>query len=255
MPPDPHCWVPTGALKSPISPRWGNNRPFLQEDVENALRFQPITYSTDASSEFYKEAMKVYTQVKNNTPEQITIAKYWADDPFNTCTPAGHTFNMLTQLLEENNATLAKTSVAYAKMCIAENDAFINCWKGKYTYMLLRPVTYIQQNIDATFATVIGSPAFPAFTSGHSCEIGAGTKIFIDEFTNGSGKYKFTDYSQLQYGFEARTYTNFNEMAIECANSRFYGGIHYPMDNSDGLVIGREIGDIVGKRIQWPKVK
>ncbi len=252
MPPDSFCWVPTSAVKNPISPRWGDNRPFIQEDIINTLPEAHIQYSTSAGSDFYNQAMQVYAQVKNNTPEEITIAKYWADDPFNTCTPTGHTFNILTQLLQENNATLEKTSVAYAKLAIAENDAFIACWKGKYQYILLRPVTYIKQHIDASFATVIGTPPFPAYTSGHSCEMGAGAKVFINMFTNGSGDYDFVDESQLQYGFAPRNYHNFNAMADECAKSRFYGGIHYPMDNDKGLVCGKAVGDNVNNLISWP---
>jgi hypothetical protein len=76
--------------------------------------------------------------------------------------------------------------------------------------------------------------------------------IFADLFTDGSGKYDFTDYSQVQYGFAARHYANFNDMAMECANSRFYGGIHYTPDNIEGLHLGRIIGDNVNKMLVWP---
>lgn len=254
MPPDPGCWVPTGALLTPISPYWGNSRPFLEQSVTVAQQYVPVPFSTSPTSDFYKQALAVYNQVKfGNTPEKITIAKYWSDDPFNTCTPTGHTFNIMSQLLLENNATLEKTSVAYAKLSVAEMDAFISCWKLKYKYLLMRPVTYIKQNIDNTFTTVLGSPAFPAFTSGHSCEMGAGAQIFNEMFTDGSGNYKFTDYSQVQYGFAPRSYTNFNAMADECANSRLYGGIHYPMDNILGLEQGKKIGDNVNQLISWPQ--
>lgn len=254
MPPDPSCWVPTGPALHPISPYWGNNRAFIPQDVIIAQQYAPIAFSTNPTSDFYKQALSVYNQVKNNnTPETKTIAKYWADDPFNTCTPTGHTFNILTQLLEENNCSLEKTSVAYAKMCIAEMDAFISCWKAKYKYILIRPVSYIKLYIDPTFATVIGTPAFPAFSSGHSCEIGAGSKILTDMFSDDSGNYTFTDFSQLQYGFAARSYTNFNKMAEECASSRYYAGIHYPMDNEEGLNQGRAIGENVNRLIRWPK--
>jgi hypothetical protein len=253
MPPDPSCWVPTSATLHPVSPYWGKNRPFIQATTTHAEQYQPTKFSTSPTSDFYKAALEVYNQGKRNTPEQIEITKYWADDPFNTCTPTGHTFNIMTQLLEETNATLEKSSVAYAKLCIAENDAFISCWKLKYKSILIRPVSYIKQYIDPAFKTVIGTPAFPAFTSGHSVEIGAGTKVFNEMFTNGSGDYNFTDYSQLQYGFAARHYNNFNDMAEECANSRFYGGIHYTEDNIKGLEQGRAVGDFVINSLNWPK--
>lgn len=252
IPNDPYCWVPTSTILNPLSPRWGSNRPFLISNIQKTQVPKHAQFSEDPASEFYKEAMIVYNQVKNNTSEEIEIAKYWADDPFATCTPAGHTFNILAQILKEEKSSLAKASLGFAKMGIAENDAFIACWKGKYDYVLIRPVSYIKRNIDPNFNTVIGTPPFPAYTSGHSCEIGAGSRILTSLFTNGSGNYQFTDYSQLQFGFFARSYSNFEDMAIECANSRLYGGIHYPMDNSKGLQVGRAVGDNVNKEIRWP---
>lgn len=247
-----YCWEPTSpSSPNPISPKWGSNRYFISANA-NTTTTPPTAYSTDAGSGFYKLAWDVYEQVKANTADQVTITKYWADDPFNTCTPAGHTFNIMTQLLKENNATLEKAAVAYAKLSIAENDAFISCWKGKYQYVLIRPYTYIRAHIDPNFTTVIGTPPFPAYTSGHSYEIGAGTEVFTQMFTDGSGKYDFTDYSQVQYGFSTRHYSSFNDMAVECANSRFYGGIHYNPDNVEGLRLGRIIGDNVNKMLIWP---
>lgn len=247
------CWVPTNpSVKNPISPNWGSNRPFLLTDVNGVIPPTPTAFSTDTSSAFYANAMAVYHQVKNNTPDQIQIAKFWADDPFNTCTPAGHTFNIMTQLLKENNATLEKASVAFAKLSLAESDAFICCWKCKYTTNRIRPVSYIKKYIDPTFATVIGTPAFPSYSSGHAVESGASSMIFIDMFTDGTGNYDFTDYSQVQFGFPTRQYKNFNDMALECANSRLYGGIHYNQDNLAGLQMGRALGTNINKQITWP---
>lgn len=252
VPNDPFCWVPTSAVKTPLSPKWGTNRPFLTSNVTKVQPRMPVEFSFDQKSEFYKEALYVYNTVKNNSTEQVEIAKYWADDPFATCTPTGHTFAILTQILKEERVTLAKASVAFARMGIAENDAFIACWKGKYDFMLIRPVSYIQRYIDPDFKTVIGTPPFPAYTSGHSCEMGAGSRILTDLFTDGSGYYPFTDYSQLQFGFAARSFQNFDEMATECANSRLYGGIHYTFDNEKGLQVGKAIGDNVNNEIKWP---
>jgi hypothetical protein len=245
-------WVPTGAVLTPIAPYWGACRPFLAVNLTHTQPIPPEPFSTEPGSAFHREAMQVYEQVRSNTLEEVEIARYWADDPFNTCTPTGHTFNILTQLLAEARATLAKTALGYAMLGIAENDAFIACWKTKYDHTLIRPVSYIQRYIDPTFQTVIGTPPFPAYSSGHSAEIGAGTRVFTRLFTDGSGNYEFTDFSQLQYGFPARNFRNFHDLAEECANSRFYGGIHYVMDNVKGLQTGRAVGDNVSRLIVWP---
>lgn len=253
MPVGEDQWVSTGDAKTPVAPRWGNNRPFLSSNVNATEPLPCYPFSVDPSSGIYKDAMQVYNQVKNNTVEQVLITKFWADDPFNTCTPTGHTINILTQLLEENHATLAKSAVAYGKMAIAEHDAFIACWKCKYKSNRLRPITYIHKYIDPAFTTVIGTPPFPAYVSGHAAEIGAGSVIFNMLFTNGDSKYRITDRSQIQYGFSARTYSSFDEMADECANSRFYGGIHFKQDNDLGLIQGKQIGKNINELIQWPK--
>lgn len=248
-----YCWIPTDLQLQPLSPDWMNNRSFIANIVEKSKVGMHIPYSTDPQSEFYAEAMEVYTQVMNNTPEQVTITEYWADDPFQTCTPTGHTFNVMKQLLVESGATLEKTAVAFGMMGVAENDAFISCWKSKYDYMLIRPVSYIQQHIDPNFTTVIGTPPFPAYISGHSAEIGAGIKVMIDLFADAQGNYTFTDISQQQYGFTPRVFDNFYDLANECALSRFYGGIHYTMDNEKGLDLGLAVGDAVVNDINWPK--
>ncbi|MBL0102275.1 MAG: hypothetical protein IPP49_21410 [Saprospiraceae bacterium] len=67
-------------------------------------------------------------------------------------------------------------------MGIAENDAFIACWKGKYEHLLLRPVTYINRHIDPSWKTILNTPPFPAYTSGHSCEMGAGSRVLSSLF-------------------------------------------------------------------------
>lgn len=254
IPPDPYCWVPTGPQPGPLTPYWGENRSFISGIVASSQPETHIPFSAETSSEFYGQAMDVYTQVTAlNTPDQVTIAEYWADDPFQTCTPAGHTFNILKQLLSESNATLEKTAVAFGMMGVAENDAFISCWKTKYETVLIRPVSYIQQYIDPAFTTIIGTPPFPAYVSGHSSEIGAGVKILTHLFANANGDYTFTDLSQIQYGFSARTYNNFFDMADECAMSRYYGGIHFEMDNSKGLDLGFAVGEAVLNQLSWPQ--
>jgi len=248
------AWEPTGGPPAPLSPRWDQNRPFLPSSIINECQpYAHPEFSTSPRSEFYEQAYEVYTTVNNHTTEQRIIAEYWADDPFNTCTPAGHTVNIMTQLLEEHNANLAMAALGYAKLGIAESDVFIACWKSKYDYFLIRPVTYIRKYIDPAFKTLILTPPFPAYTSGHASEAAAGSRIFTEMFTKGDGAYNFTDRSQLRYGFAVRSYNNFNQVAEECANSRLYGGIHYDFDNQLGLSIGRAIGDAVNRRINWPK--
>jgi hypothetical protein len=243
-------WVPTNGTDA-MGANWGKNRFMLSANI--SVRISPhLAFSTDPNSAFYKQALEVYRQKSLNTADQEEIARFWADNPFETCTPTGHTVSIMTQLLDETHATLAKAAVAYAKISIAEYEAFIACWREKYTYALLRPVTYIKRHIDPNWEPLIGTPPFPAYVSGHSTETGAASRVFISTF---GPNYTFTDRSQLLYGFSRtqRSFTSFEQMSQESAFSRLYGGIHYRMDVEEGLTLGKRIGDNVVALLDMPR--
>lgn len=234
------AWVPTApAFAQPLLPFWGDNRPFLAKNVGNECLPSPLSfpYSTDKSSTFYSMANEVYQINKNRTPEQEKIALYW-NDGANSITPPGHNMNIATLMIRKNELSLNDAAVVYAKVGMACADAFIACWKGKYTYSLLRPITYIRQNIDANWVSLIPTPPFPTYGSGHATVSGATSAVLTEIFGD---KVKFTD-NTYESSFGSRQFNSFYEAADEAAMSRLYGGIHYRFDNEIGLQKGKMIG-------------
>jgi hypothetical protein len=231
-------WVRTPRAKGnpqpAMQPTWGSNRPFVPGEGCDVPAHPD--YSTDPESDFYAEAMMVYNTVNNLSTEQLEIARYWADDPFRTATPAGHSISILMQVLNNEGATLDVAAEAYAKVGIALADSFISCWKAKYEYNLLRPVTYIQNVIDPTWMPVLITPPFPEYPSGHSVESGAVAQVLTDLFGE---NYTFTDHTHDEWGLPSRSFGSFNEFAEEAAMSRVYGGIHFPSAVQNGLEQGR----------------
>ena len=237
----PDLWVPYG-MQMALQPYWGNNRPFIQADtaIEN-LSPPPPAFSTDSGSVFYNYSHEVYNTRLNLTPDQETIALYWADGG-GTITPGGHSISILRNVLREENANLEEAAIAYAKLGIALSDAFLACWKTKFIYNLCRPVTYIQQHIDSTWTPLIATPPFPEYPSGHSSQSGAMTTVMTDVF---GADYAFTDYTHGTNFGGPRTFGSFDEAAEEAAISRLYGGIHYAFGNMAGLDLGRTVGEHV----------
>jgi len=248
LPEGERFWQPTPPDYTPaLQPYWGNNRPFINDNIRRSQPKRPVRFSTQTNSLFYKRAMEVYEVVNNLTEEQKVIAEFWADDPVTTATPPGHSISILNQLLQQNNSDLAFAAEAYVKLGIAISDAFISCWKTKYKTMVVRPVTYIQNNIDANWMPVLGTPPFPEYTSGHSVQSGALAKILTDMFGE---DYQFTDHThagRTDIDGSPRTFSNFYEMAEEAAISRLYGGIHYDEAIWLGLEQGYKIGAIVNQ--------
>lgn len=242
-------WLPTPPkfFRAPLQPYWGNNRPFVLKGNEICVAPPPPSYSVEKNSAFYQEALEVYDTVRQLTPEQRTIALFWADDPGRTITPPGHSVALATQVLREQNASLALAAETYAKVSIAIADAFIGCWQTKYKYSVVRPLTYIQQVIDPAWnnpdlTDPVTTPPFPEYTSGHSVQSGATAIVLSALF---GADYAITDHTQDHRGFLPRSFNSFTALAQEAAISRLYGGIHYRSSIEAGLIQGRCIGEQV----------
>ena len=240
--------TPPAYLKA-MQPYWGQNRPFLLADGSECSPPPPPAWSTDPASAMYADALEVYETVRSLTPEQREIALFWADDPNLTATPPGHSVAIATQVLRDENASLALAAETYARTGIAVADAFIGCWYVKYQYNRLRPIQYIQAVIDANWnspATTdpVITPPFPEYPSGHSTEIAAAATVLTALFGE---DYLLIDRTQERLGFAPRVYASFEAAAEEAAISRLYGGIHYRSGNEAGLAQGKCIGERVAE--------
>ncbi len=240
-------WVSTyPAFQKALQPFWGNNRTFITKCAENTQPDAPTPYSEDDSSKFVIQANETYLAVKNQTQLQKTIAQYWSDDPGEPGTPPGHLLSVATQVLQKENSTLAKSAETYSKISIGLSDAFVSCWKCKFQFNYIRPISYIRTKIDANWVSLLTTPPFPEYTSGHSVASGASSKILTDLFGN---TYEFTDRThefRTDINGSPRTYRSFNDMAAEAAVSRLYGGIHFREAIEKGVEQGVRVGTEVG---------
>ncbi len=241
-------WVPTPPLFQPaMLPYWGNNRPMVFADgTVHVDPPAPPAFSTSPGSPFYNAAYEVYNTGLHLSPEQNTIAQYWADGGA-TFTPPGHNVAITLQMIRNHHLNLSEAAILLAKVGIAENDAGIVCWRAKYIWNLLRPVTYIQTYIDPSWLPLNGTPPFPGYTSGHSTFSAATSTILSAEIGD---HVSFTDSSKISYGFSPRSFKSFNEYAHEAAISRLYGGIHYSFDNKKGFSCGQQIAMNV-EHLHW----
>lgn len=238
-PKGPGLWVPTSLIvqqQMPLLPEWGKVRPFAMPDGASCDLPPPPEYSEDPASVFYKEAKEVYDTSKSLTDEQKLIARFWSDDPMLTWTPTGHWIYLAMQLLDEDGADAARRAEVLARLGMATADAFIGCWQTKYEYNLLRPVTYIRKVIDPKWETLLITPPFPEYPSGHSTQSGAAAAVMNEMFGTDRA---FDDAAHEDEGMAARHFANFDAAAEEAALSRLYGGIHFRAAIERGLDQGR----------------
>ena len=238
----PEAWVPTSKIvqqQKPLLPDWGNNRTFAMPDGATCGLPPPPAYSTEPGSAFYAEAKEVYDTVKDLTPEQRQIARFWSDDPMLSPTPPGHWISIAMQVQTATGAPLSEQVDLQARLGIALADAFIGCWNAKFEYDLLRPVTYIRATMDPKWEPVLITPPFPEYPSGHSTQSGAAAEVLTAFFGE---DFAFEDATHLDDGLEPRRFPSFWAAAQEAGMSRLYGGIHFRSAIDQGLEQGRCIG-------------
>jgi hypothetical protein len=234
--------VPTNTIvqqQLPLLPSWGKNRPFAMPMDAKCDPPPALAYSEDPSSEFYKQAKEVYDTKNNLTPDQQAIARFWSDDPMLSWTPPGHWISIILQILSRDKIPLDKSVDVMVRVSLAEADAFIGCWKIKYIYDLVRPVTYIRRVIDPKWETLINTPPFSEYPSGHSVASAAAATVLTSIFGD---NFAFDDNTGQRDGLNPRKFASFNEAAEQAAMSRLYGGIHFRAAIENGLAQGRCIG-------------
>lgn len=238
----PAHWVPTSSIaqqQKPLLPDWGKNRTFAMPDGAACPLPAPPEYSEDENSEFYKQALEVYQTSKALSPEQRAIARFWSDDPMLSPTPPGHWISIALQIFERDDAKLDKRVDVLARLGVAMADSFIGCWNTKFQYDLVRPVTYIRRLIDPKWETLLITPPFPEYPSGHSAQSAAAAVVLTDLLGE---SFAFQDATRRTDGLTPRAFPSFWAAADEAAISRLYGGIHFRAAIDRGQEQGRCIG-------------
>jgi hypothetical protein len=225
-------------------PYWGFNRPFALATWDECPAPPPPAYAPTPGTPLYEEAKHVYEISKTLTPEQKTVALYWADNGGESGTPAGHWLSIAGQMVSEKKLSAEQAAWLMAQTGVSLADAFISVWGYKFKLNLIRPRTFIRATIDPAWEPAIPTPPFPEYLSGHSTLSGAAAGTL----TTLLGAVSFHDSTSVSIGHAVRKFSSFREAADEAGMSRIYGGIHYMSANVEGGNLGRCVAEQVGKR-------
>jgi hypothetical protein len=199
-----------------ITPYFGKVKAWT---IANIVDVRPPGPPKPGSAEFNIAADELKNTLDNLTDEQRKIANFWSDG-LGTYTPPGHWNRFACDNIIKYTFNPIRSARTLAYLNMAEMDAGIACWDAKYYYHYPRPIEAIPG-----FKTILGTPNFPAYTSGHSTFSAAAADVLGYIFPN-------------EYGV-------FNAYAREAAESRSYGGIHYRFDIEAGLETGKKVATYV----------
>jgi len=222
---DPGRWraAPPLNIHIPQEPLAGEWRLWVRASNE----LQPPPPPEYGSPQFWAEAEEVYRVWRSLTPKQKAIADDW-NLQAGSVTPPGVWNQRAIELIRSEKLAPATTARILATLNIAMNDAAVACWRAKYRWWKVRPVSVIRERFDPKFLPHLVTPPHPSYVSGHAAVSGA-AEIALTAF------------------FPERR-ADLHALAEEAAMSRLWGGIHYRSDNEEGLRLGRRIGERVAKQ-------
>jgi len=238
---------------------WGTQQTFVIKSPDDFPLPPPPPFSEDKNNPYFKQAMAVYEQSKNLSPDQLEIARFWDDNPFviehnghtmfanKKITPGGHWIGITAIACKKSKADAVLTAQAYTLTSIALYDAFICGWQVKYATVYIRPVTVINQSIDQNWLPILQTPPFPEYPSGHSDISGAAAVILTHIFGD---NFEYMDTSDLRYIGIQRHFKSFLQASDETSISRYYGGIHFKNSVDQGAVQGRRVGEYIWKTLK-----
>lgn len=241
-------------------PRWGLVTPFAIRSVADFRPEGPPEFSSPLYGRDIERVRQLgakqntdVTKITRNA-DQTEIAQFWAYDRDDTFRPPGQLNEVAQEVALAKNTSLSDNARLFALLNIAEADAGIVAWDTKYTYEQLRPITAIRNagtdnnpltKEDQNWESLLATPNFPDYISGHSVFAGAATKVLANFF----GDNTSFDIPSQELPGVARSYGSFSQLGREDADSRLYGGVHVPLATADGVAVGENVGDFVSKNL------
>jgi len=237
------AYRPTPGKFAPgIDVEWGNVKPFLLKDGK---QFLPIPPPAIGSGEYKKALAEVNElgEIKSakRTSDQTHIAQFYKQDAELTVNEGAR------QLAINHGTTLEQNALIFALVDIAEADARIEIWGGKYKYLAWRPVTALNAEEDGSvkaytkWTPLINTPAHPSYPSGHSATVTAGYEVLKKFF----GDKNHLELHTTTEGEPVRVVESLSAVEFENGYSRIYGGIHYAFENSSAQDVGRRVAEWV----------
>ena len=202
---------------SPVLPAGGTWRTWI---ATSGAEFAPEPPYAFGSPEDLADVAAVVAAAAARTPEQEAIVRKWADT-----SPPVIWNGLLNERIVSRGLGAAEAARAHAFLNMAMHDGFVSCWATKYAFWTARP----SQRIPG-LVTVVPTPNFPSYTSGHSTISAAAAAVLGETFPD-----------------EALA---LRAAAEEAARSRLWAGIHFPHDNDQGLDVGTRLGARVVARMR-----
>jgi PAP2 superfamily len=187
------------------------------------------------------------------TAEQTDMARFWTVNFFSQLNEA------LRGIADEHVSDIGDQARLFALVSFALADSQISIYEVKYLHNFWRPITAIQEGNndgnpltigDPSWTPLVTTPAYPEYSSGASCLLGAFASVLQSYFA--TDKLDFVVHTTANVTTNPRSYTRFSQVAREVVEARILQGIHFRTADEVGLDQGTSIGKWTFKKYLRP---
>jgi hypothetical protein len=153
---------------------------------------------------------------------------------------------------------IVKSARAFALLSTSIGDALVACWRFKYDDAYWRPITAIRladtdgnraTEPDPTWSSLVATPPYPDYVSGHACGTGAAAEIFGRLF---GARSVDLDISSTVTG-TTRHFRTTAALDAETKNARIWLGLHFRQAMDDGNHLGHRVATWTANHEFLPK--
>jgi hypothetical protein len=237
---EPGQWRPTPPFFASNGAWTGHMRPFLMPSTTRFRASGPPALTSAVYAHEVNEVKALGSAASTARTLDQTQAAIWWHDRRST------SWEIKRQLASGQRLTALQTARLFAMTDLVVADAGVACFNQKDVWNFWRPITAIHLAdtdgnpttvADPTWASLLLTPPFPEYPSGHAC--GTGARMSVYRFFFGRDDIPFSA-SSVDSG-TTRHFTSFSQALNELIDARVWAGVHFRTADVEGARLGEAV--------------
>jgi hypothetical protein len=260
----PGIWEPTATGPYQFSLSY-NVTPF---GLLTQFQFLPLPFPQLESTQYAEAFNEVKDVGRSNstvrTPEQGRFAQLFAGvGAYANVTNVFRLWsNVARDVSRSNSLSLVDTARLFAMMWASMHDSILTSHSSKAVYRLWRPETAIAHadvddnpatDAEPGWAPLIPTPPYPAYSSDMTCLATGASRMLAHVLGSDAQSVTATWYTATGAVVFAQPYTSLWALAVDEADSRIWGGIHYRFDIDGSQASCTQVADYLFDNYMQPR--